>query len=166
MNLMNPKDLLTLTQWAQIIYVIFTFAGVIAVLWQIRSAKNLQNKAAARQLYAEFLVFAANKHEALQGTKDDLKWGTQYEWAVYLWLTALESGWLAFGRDLEWKRRIASFARQNRPYLESNLWNSLASTRSENVKLDFDRRFVDEVDRAFKVERDLAEARKNSDAIA
>jgi hypothetical protein len=153
-------DIQTATQWAQIGSSVVTIGGLLLVFVQIRSAKDLQNKAAARQLYADFLQFAATEPDAVDSAKGKLTWGSKYEWSVYLWLTALESGWLAFSGDREWARRVASFVRQNRPYLESHLWNSKVASHKDDVKQDFDSDFVAEVERVFQ------KTRKNADAIA
>jgi hypothetical protein len=141
----------SLEGWATVVMAAATVVGLIAVWIQIRHSEKIDKQAAARQLYAVFLEYAARHPESVD--TDEVRPGSQYDWAMYLWLTALESGWFAFDRNSEWRKRIASCARQNRAFFESDYWLGKAEFVNSNVKQDFDRKFTHEVERAVSEEK-------------
>ncbi|HUB86144.1 MAG TPA: hypothetical protein VL971_10655, partial [Rhizomicrobium sp.] len=103
-----------ITQWASLAASIATVFALAGVWGQIRSARRLQERAAANSLYASFLQAAATNSDPLNvDPGQPVVPGSDRDWMIYFWLTAPESGWSAFEGDVTWNRRIESCARQN-----------------------------------------------------
>lgn len=130
----------------QLVSLAASFATVFALVgvWsQIRSARRLQERAAANNLYSSFLQTAAANPAPLNvDPGKSVIPGSDRDWMIYFWLTALESGWSAFGRDATWSRRIDSCARQNYGFFQSSYWCGVHEYANKGVSLDFDKRFV------------------------
>ena len=149
-------ELQNLEQWIKTAPLIAAVANVIAlvfILFQVRSAKRMQKQSAARQLYGDFLAFVAANPDSVR--IEDITPGSQYDWTMYLWLTALESGWLAFNGSHEWRQRIFSCARQNLKYFESDYWQGTGKYSNKDVSQDFDADFL----KVFRTA--IAEEKKN-----
>jgi hypothetical protein len=139
-----------IAQWLSIAASAATVLALFAVWVQIRSAARMQEQSAAMQLYADFLKFGAEYSTVLN--KEDLEPGSQYDWAMYLGLTALEGGWLAFDGNRGWRRRLASFARQNHSFLDSDYYRGVGDYEVFGVNQDFDPKFTRALKDAVDVE--------------
>ena len=137
----------------QIATLVAAVANVLAVggVWyQIRSARIVQQQSASRQLYSEFLKFVASTPTAV--SEEELRPGSRYDWSMYLWLTALESGWISFGGNAEWLQRIKSCVQQNHDYFKWDYWRGQGQYYGRGASQDFDPRFLEAFNRAITEE--------------
>ncbi|HEV2563422.1 MAG TPA: hypothetical protein VGT78_14900 [Rhizomicrobium sp.] len=132
-----------ITQWASLGASIATVLALVGLLVQIRSASKLQKRETANSLYAAFLQAAAVNSNILNAEPaDDIPDGSPRDWMVYFWLTALESGWLAYRRDGVWERRIRSCVRQNLFFFENSpYWHGTSKYKGRSISMDFDPKF-------------------------
>ncbi|SRR5579864_2767255 len=114
--------------------------ALVLVVMQVRWARKVQQQSAARELYSEFLKFVATTPDSVR--IEELEPGSQYDWTMYLWLTALESGWLAFGGNGVWRQRIKSCVQQNHAYFKWDYWLGKGKYVGRDVGQDFDARFL------------------------
>jgi len=128
-------------QGATFVIAVVNVLALFGVVWQVRSARKVQQQSAARELYSEFLKFVAMKPESVRD--EELDPGSQYDWSMYLWLTALESGWLAFGGNGEWRQRIKSCVQQNHAYFKWDYWLGKGKYVGRGAGQDFDARFLE-----------------------
>jgi hypothetical protein len=157
---------LALQDWANVATIamaVFTFIALVGIGYQVRETHKMQKQAAARQLYGEFLKFVSADPESV--SKEIIEPGSKYDWSMYLWLTALESGWLAFGGNTEWQRRIVSCVQQNREYFKSDYWLGRGTYEGRDASRDFNANFVNVV-RIAIAEDDLRRKSSNVSKLA
>lgn len=145
-------------KWFSIAAAAATIMGFLGVFLQIRSAKRLQEQASARDLYSAFLQTAVDKSDVISTDPTDVANGQhaiaarlladtatdcdlKYDWMMFMWLEALESGIHAFGLNEEWRGKVDSYVVQHHGYLQSAYF-------VQQVQRDFSRKLRRAIEKA------------------